>query len=131
MSETPDRRAEEEWVPCTGVQGPGVMGDLSRLDPENRRRVERLLRDRPRRLAALNQHAVRWPDTLAQLDAVTPVCAAELAETLGDDHPHVRWLRGEDRPCTPAQGRAALAVLLAALVPWIVGIVALVWRIWL
>lgn len=33
-------------------------------------------------------------------------------------------------PCTRAQGRAALAVLLVALTPWIVGIVALVWRIW-
>jgi hypothetical protein len=42
---------------------------LDQLDPENRRRVERLLRDRPRRLAALDQHAPRWPDTIAQLDA--------------------------------------------------------------
>lgn len=50
---------------------------IDRLDPENRRRIARLLLGRPRRLAALNQHAPRWPDTIAQLDAQNRDTAAQ------------------------------------------------------
>ncbi|MBP9897772.1 MAG: hypothetical protein KBF28_05325 [Gemmatimonadales bacterium] len=70
---------------------------MDQLDPENRRRVEALLRNRPRRLAQLNSHAHRqmWPQTFAQLPGVMATMADEIAERIGDDHPHVRWLRGE------------------------------------
>lgn len=70
---------------------------IQRLDPGNRRRVEALLRDRPRRLAVLNSHAHRsyWPQKLDQMGPMTRAMADEQAAYLGDDHPHVRWLRGE------------------------------------
>lgn len=69
---------------------------MDRLDPENRRRVEKLLRDRPHRLAVLNAHAHRamWPQTHAQIAPVTAAMAGELAEEIRADHPHVRWLKG-------------------------------------
>lgn len=73
------------------------MVTLDQLDPENRRRVEALLRDRPRRLAQLNSQVDRvyWPRFLAQVTPMTRAMADELAERIGDEHPHVRWLRGE------------------------------------
>jgi len=69
---------------------------LDRLDPHNRAAVERLLRDRPRRLAAMNdlEHRAMWPRTVAQVAPMARAMADEQAVYLGDDHPHVRWLRG-------------------------------------
>ena len=70
---------------------------IQRLDPSNRRRVEALLRDRPRRLAVLNSHAHRsyWPQTLDHVGPMTRTMADEQAAYLGDAHPHVRRLRRE------------------------------------
>lgn len=73
------------------------MTTLDRLDLHNRVAIERLLSNRARRLAALNDPAHRqyWPRNLSQIAGVTLTMADELAETLGDHHPHVRWLRGD------------------------------------
>jgi hypothetical protein len=66
--------------------GEGREGEGMRdLDPENRRSVERLLAGRARRLAALDQHGVRWPQTLAQLGPVMDNAFAEVRTMVEDE----------------------------------------------
>lgn len=52
-------------------------------------------KDRARRLARLSAHGSCWPRTVAQVAPMARAMGDELAAELGDDHPHVRWLRGK------------------------------------
>lgn len=58
------------------------LSGAAHLDPENRARIQRLLEQRMNRVAALEQHGIRWPGSFDQLDAVMQDHFLALAEHL-------------------------------------------------